>query len=87
MGRSNELPHDPEMSIKLSMVRLPLVDGCYDKAGAYWGAPDDLFYASARYHDAVLDDWFECRIFVRAKNRKQAKDLVRESVPNARFYR
>lgn len=88
MGRRNELPFARgTIAIKLSLVRLRLVDGCYDKAGAYWGGPDTMYYASARYHDDTLDDWFECRIFVRATTRRKAKAAVRKLVPNARFYR
>lgn len=88
MGRPNELPAHPKTrDIKLSLVRLRLVDGCYDYQGAYWGAPDNLFYASANFHCEILDDWCVCRVFVRASNREDAKRKVRKFLPKARFFR
>jgi len=88
MGRRNELPAHPETrDIKLHLVRLRLVDGCYDNQGAYWGGPDNLFYASARFHCEILDDWCVCRVFVRARTRNAAKRKVRKFLPKARFFR
>ena len=41
MGRSS-YGTDLE-DIKVELERVPLVDGCYDVGGAYWGSPDDLW--------------------------------------------
>lgn len=81
MGRRNVLPDDPEASVKLQLVRLWFVDDDYDQGGAYWGGgrgTEPLYCAF---------DEQGTRIFVRAKHRAEAKEKVREDMPNARFYR
>lgn len=87
MGRRNELPAHPETrEIKLSLVRLKMTaDGCYDSQGAYWGSTD-VYYASARFHCEIIDDWCVCRVFVHADSRDEAKAQVREFLPKARFF-
>lgn len=85
MGRRNELP-PLDRPIKLSLVKLPLVD-CYDSQGGYWGWPDNLWYASCRFYCEILDDYCDARIFVRAATRTKAKKEIRELVPLATFYR
>lgn len=90
MGRRNELPLDAKTrDIKLSLVRLYLQDGCYDYQGAYWGAPDNLYYASAHYSPTPEGDKRDavCRVFVRADDRVAAKSAVRKFLPKARFKR
>jgi hypothetical protein len=98
MGRRNQFPNDLKASIKLQMEQLRFVDGDYDKGGAYWGGnsnipkwikgvgysipePEYIFCAFGE------DEQNQVRIFVRAKNRKDAKSLVRDILPFARFYR
>lgn len=81
MGRRNVLPDDRNIPAKLHLVRLPFVDGCYDKWGAYWGSPANVWCA-----------WGDCaevavKVFIRANDRREAKARVREELPNARFYR
>jgi len=78
MGRRQDLPADT--TDKLYLRRVPLHDGDYDQGGAYWGGPpsEPLYCAwdaegRARY--------------VRAGNRQQAKEAVRNEYPNARFFR
>lgn len=66
-------------STKLHLVRLPFVDGCYDRGGAYWGAPADVW--------AYGTDDGETLSYLRAKNRAEAKAIVCERVADARFYR
>lgn len=89
MGRRNEIPNDPKnFEIKLSLVKLHLQDGCYDYQGAYWGAPDNLYYASAEYEDLTRqDETGVCRVFVRASSREEAKSNVRKILPKAKFFR
>lgn len=86
MGRPNWLPASfpagdyPEgnnTTLKLRLTRLPFVDQCYDRWGAYWGAPATIWCG---WVDGI-------RVFVRATSRAQAKLLVLNSLPNARFYR
>lgn len=46
MGRSNILPTDRlTASPKLHLIRLPFVDQCYDRWGAYWGGPANVWCA------------------------------------------
>lgn len=40
MGRREERPDDCET---LWVSRVPFVDGCYDRGGAYWGGPANLY--------------------------------------------
>jgi hypothetical protein len=97
MGRRDLLPDDPEAPIKLRMVRLRMVDGCYDQWGAYWGSGTPL-YCAFRYEPLERADkggefeefsskHLEASIFVRARNREAAKAEIRETLPEAKFYR
>lgn len=49
MGR----PDDTHLEGICSIAKVPLYDGAYDKGGAYWGGPSDLYCAwnseGARY--------------------------------------
>lgn len=78
MGRRNQLPENRNEPVKLRMERLRFVGGDYDTAGAYFGGP-------ANVHCAWNSDGV--RVFVRANSRDQAKNKVREQLPNAKFYR
>ncbi len=42
-------PRDPvqEPYGRCRLVRVPLVEGCYDQGGAYWGGPDNLWVCLA----------------------------------------
>jgi hypothetical protein len=79
MGRPNELPDacDSKYPFKIVLRRLKLIDGCYDKEGAYFGGPDNLWYASGRYYKHPI------RIFFRAEYSSTAYRLVRDHLPNA----
>lgn len=85
MGRHNELPVDPEQTIKLQLQRVPFVDYCYDRWGAYWGMPANLYCAWG--YDTDLNGGDVVRVFVRADSRHGAKTKVRELIPGANFYR
>jgi hypothetical protein len=76
-GRRDELPDDSTAPVKLRLTRLPFVDSDYDRWGAYWGSPANLWCA---WTDGV-------RLFVRADDRDTAKMLVAKKLPNAKFYR
>jgi len=76
-GRRDTLPEDPAAPVRLCLRRLPMVDGCYDRGWAYWGA-----WSAAR--GGMWISWADgVRVFVRAKDRTQAAALVREKVPGA----
>lgn len=63
----------PCMTIKLYLHRLPFVDGCYDQGGAYWGSPADVYRA--------IDEADTFCIYLRARNRKEAKEQLRDKFP------
>lgn len=96
MGRRNVLPDDRKASVKLRLVRLPFVDGCYDKWGAYWGSPANVYCAFAGDATETELQGFarvpvrvmrpDVAIFTRANSHAEAKQKVRELLPNARFY-
>ena len=93
MGRGEWLPADPAAPIKLRLVRVPFVDGCYDRGGAYWGMPANLYHAQSVEAVPTAPDWLggdephEIVLFVRARDREDAKEKIRARVPGARFYR
>ena len=82
---------------KLRLQKLPFVDDCYDRWGAYWGAPETIWIAFSdprwevelqgfnRVATRVMK--FRTALFVRANTRAEAKMLVRSTLPNAIFYR
>lgn len=85
MGRPNAKPDDVLKPVRLRMEYLPLVDGDYDRGGAYWGYTPGTRIYCAYGHDE--DSGNRIRIFTRAKSRQEAKDNVREILPSATFYR
>ncbi len=83
MGRTNVLPEDENISCRLHIRELKWVDGDYDEGGAYWGGgmSDAIFWAHGDAGDVVV------HVFVRAKFREDAKHLVKQILPNVKFYR
>jgi len=90
MGRPNLLPLDTSMDIKLNLVRLKWVDYDYDQGGSYWGSGNGKTHIYCAW--TVPMDPMKYRplplvqVFVRARNRQEAKVTVRELLPNARFF-
>lgn len=82
-GRRNELPANADAKIKLHLERLYLIDGGYDKWGAYWGMGETMYCAWGEW-DIPLKP---VRLFLRAPGREQAKAIVCEYLPKACFYR
>lgn len=80
MGRRNAIPDD-YAGEKLRLQRLPFVDGCYDRWGAYWGSPANLWCAWGESETEQL------YVFVRASSRDAAKASVINLIPSATFYR
>jgi hypothetical protein len=79
MGRSDTL--HPANPIKLHLAYVPFVDACYDQGGAYWGMPANLYVAWG------TEDGEYAEFYCRAGSRDDAKRLVLEHCPEARFYR
>ena len=82
MGRSNTVT-DADFPVKFRLERMRLVDGDYDNGGAYWGGypSDPMWVAWGMAEDE------EQELFVRAKTRDEAKEFVKETFINARFWR
>lgn len=72
LGRFNKI----DEPAKLYLQRVSFVDQCYDRGGAYWGSPADLWCAFA----GDDNDAIATMIFVRANSRQQAKDKVIEVI-------
>jgi len=78
MGRATTIaPRDTK--VKLHLERVRLTQQGYDPGGAYWGNCEPLytFYDD----DCTVDD------YTRARGREQAKNIIMQKYPNARFYR
>jgi hypothetical protein len=58
---------------KVHLQRVPLYDGCYDKGGAYWGGPSNLWCA---WNDKGTQ-------YLRAGSRVEAKTML----PECKFYK
>ena len=83
MGRVEWLPRDSNATGLLQLRRLRLIDGGYDEGGAYFGYPEDVYHA-----EGDLDgEPTRTRLFTRADSRRDAKDNIRERLPNVRFFR
>lgn len=85
MGRRDMLPADPRKPIKLHLQRLPMVDGDYDRGGAYWGCWSREF--GGMWAAWGEDEETQVQVFTRATTRGGAKNLVLMSIPGAKFYR
>lgn len=81
--RGDRGPRDD--NYKFHLQRIIFVDGDYDKSGTYWGGGrgTDPLYGFMGY----TEDGIQVRGFVRAKNRTEAKEMIRSDYPNARFYK
>lgn len=65
---------------KLTLHRIRINRGGYDLGGAYWGIGQPLYWWYA-------DDAASLSGYLRAASREEAKRKIRETYPNARFYR
>jgi len=74
MGRHSN-PNDLFGLIRL--CRVPLYDGCYDKGGAYWGGPSNLWCAYNK----------EGTFYFRADSRVDAKRQLTDLDQDISFYR
>ena len=75
MGRRSFIPAD-YAGTKLRLTRLPVVDGAYDRWGAYWGAPANVWCAWGDTDSEGLT------CFVRGNTRDDAKAAVNHIWPN-----
>jgi len=64
---------------KLTLRRVPIDSGGYDRNGTYFGIGERMYWCAS--NDGEIDYVF------RAASREDAKRIVREYYPNARFLR
>lgn len=88
MGRRDDRG-DPAMPYKVHLQVMPMVDGCYDRGGAYWGSGNSTIGWMYRAYSTFEDEFGldEIQMFIRAKDRDDAKAQVLDQYPNATFYR
>lgn len=91
MGRPKHIPNDMderELPVKLRMVRLRWVGGDYDQGGAYWGnsGGTSIYWAIGYLHEGDPKNEELVEIFTRSETRNEAKNKVRETLPNAKFH-
>jgi hypothetical protein len=84
MGRP-EILGDGVSPVKLHLEQVRMVDGDYDKGGAYWGGGGGLSPLYVAWCPQDLVD--EVQVFVRASSRDAAKALIRSRRKNVTFYR
>lgn len=99
MGRTSLVPAVNVASLRFHLVRLRLDSGGYDAGGAYWGHGKPLYRAvSVDKMPTAYRMWGDGDItstgqighierFMRTDSRTEAKELVREAIPNATFFR
>lgn len=88
MGRRDHIPEDRNVSCKLHLRNiLTGSDGAYDEEEAYWGTGDPVYWACDDVTDLEPEHVGWVEIFIRAKNREEAKAKIKELLPNARFYK
>lgn len=66
MGRRDIEEIDTEFAGKVYLQYVPFVDGCYDRGGAYWGAPANLWRVYAEdeaTEDEGADDIDQINVF------------------------
>ena len=90
MGRPNIIPHGLNRNgaepVRLRLERLKMYDGdCYDAGGAYWGSGNGKTSMYCAWGKWTVNMVF-VQVFVRAISRKDAKLLVLDSIPLARFF-
>ena len=86
MGRVDDIEEDRQQNIKFHLYKMVMSPcGCYDAGGAYWGSGD--FKTGYMYHAHGIGKEQHNNIFLRAKNREDAKKQVVKLFPNATFYR
>jgi len=75
MGRAAWHPEGTETH-RCILFRLKFYDGAYDKGGAYWGSPANVW---------CLTDGENVRGFVRAPTRSKAWSQIKPRFPTARL--
>lgn len=86
MGRPSSHSGCPDTDARFYLQQLPMVDGDYDRGGAYWGCGNSSIGWMYRAYSEDFPDVI-VEMFFRAKSREDAKAEVRDRYPNAKFFR
>jgi hypothetical protein len=78
MGR-HTLKGEPEKQYKFHLYNVRLDSGGYDDGGAYWGIGQRLYCLESACGDVTQ--------YMRADDRKDAKEQSKAMYPKARFFR
>lgn len=78
MGRHTGPDYLETAAGPLSLQRIPINSGGYDRGGAYWGLGAPLWYVADQDGNSQ---------FFRAASREAAKAKILADWPDARFYR
>lgn len=84
MGRIHTV-EDRNEAIKFRLYRMRIDSGGYDEGGAYWGTGNERI--GHMYHAYGDGPENSGEVFVRAKDRNEAKTKVKEYFPNAKFFK
>lgn len=82
MGRPNVHAVDRTASIKFHVEYMPFFDGAYDRGGAYWGSPANLWRAVSTEEVWCVSNWdgtsFKHRVelYFRANSRDVVKHRI-----------
>lgn len=76
---------EPEAAVRFHLRKMRMVAGGYDTGGAYWGASSPAF--GGMWHAFGDGPLYVNELFVRARNREEAKQYVLKVFPRATFYR
>lgn len=79
LGRPTIHDADTEEGVKLTLRRVRLDSGGYDSNGTYFGSGTPLYW--------YADEAGTVDAMVRGSTREAAKKEIRQTYPNARFYR
>lgn len=70
-----------------SLQKLRINSQGYTPEGFYYGVGQPVYWYSVEYHDDR--GWIDYidRVAIRANDREHAKQIIRKSLPNVKFYR
>lgn len=80
MGRPEYIKYELPEGVKIRLFKVKLNSQGYDDGGAYWGLGKPLYCAQAVY-DSDYREFFRCN------SRDEAKEMVKQRIKNAKFYR
>ena len=84
MGRPDTIL-EPDAAVRFHLRKMRIVDGGYDTGGAYWGYGSPTF--GCMWHAFGDGPLYRNELFVRARNREEAKQYVLAVFPRATFWR